>query len=119
MGIGKRFVNKILNNNGGIALLLVVIGIPGLIMAQSSGLTSFEGSLNSSVSTIFGYVRIAVTVGMLIYTIWPFYHALVGEGDKSRYWWQIIGIACFLIILNVFPAVFNGIFGTNVNVTSP
>jgi hypothetical protein len=100
-----------------IPLLLIAV-LPGVSVAASDGLTAFTGSLNSSVSTIYGYVRVTLTVSLLLYSIWPFYHALVGEGDKTRYWWYIIGIAVFLIILNTFPSVFNAIFGQNVNVTT-
>ncbi|NLG19093.1 MAG: hypothetical protein GX556_17350 [Fibrobacter sp.] len=114
MLVEKRYTNSISK----IITCMVLVLVPSIVLAQSSGLTTFTGSLNASVSTIFGYVRVTLTVGLLLYTIWPFYHALIGEGDKSRYWWQIIGIAVFLIILNVFPTVFNAIFGQNVNVTT-
>lgn len=122
---GRMFLNLSFSKNislylkAAFLMAFLMMFFPDGIFAQatSSGLTQFQGSLESSVSKIFGYVKVTVTIGLLLYTIWPFYHALVGEGDKSRYWWQIIGIAVFLIILNIFPIFFNAIFSTNITIT--
>jgi hypothetical protein len=96
---------------------LIILVLPYIVFGAADGLTTFQGQLQGSASKIYGYAKITLSVGLLLYTIWPFYHALIGEGDKTRYWWQIIGIAVFLILLNIFPIVFNSLFNQNITIT--
>lgn len=100
-------------------VLAVVFLIPAMILADGAGSAAFTSSLNSSIGNIYSYVKIALNICLFVYCIWPLYNALVGQGgDKSHHWWQIIGIAIFLILLNTLPTIYKAIFGaTDVNIS--
>lgn len=102
----------------GVMSLMLLVIIPQVIFAQESGLTQFTGKIGTSISTIYGYAKVAIPILSIPYAIYLFWHALVGEGEKSRYWWQVFGLAVFLIILAIFPAVFNSIMGTSVIISN-
>jgi hypothetical protein len=93
--------------------------LPAIANAQTSnGLTSFTGQMNTSVSLVFGYVKIALTIGLMVWAIWLMYQAFFGH-DKHGAWWQIVALIAFVILLNIFPSIYNAITGASVNVTSP
>jgi hypothetical protein len=100
--------------------IAIIFVIPAMIVADGgAGTAAFTSSLNSSVGNIYSYVKIALNICLFVYCIWPLYNALVGQGggDKSHHWWQIIGIAIFLILLNTLPTIYKAIFGaTDVNI---
>jgi hypothetical protein len=85
---------------------------------SSNGLTSFTGQMNTSVSLVFGYVKTGLTIGLLIWAIWLMYQAFFGH-DKHGAWWQIVALIAFVILLNIFPSIYNAITGASVNVTTP
>jgi hypothetical protein len=86
--------------------------------ATTDGLTSFTGQMNTSVSLVYGYVRVGLTIGLLIWAIWLMYQAFFGH-DKHGAWWGIVALIAFVIILNIFPSIYNAITGASVNVTTP
>lgn len=103
-----------------IAPFMAFLLFPSIVSAQTSsnGLTSFTGQMNTSVSLVFGYVKTGLTIGLLIWAIWLMYQAFFGH-DKHGAWWQIVALIAFVILLNIFPSIYNAITGASVNVTTP
>jgi hypothetical protein len=112
----KRLGMNLLN----ILPCFAVLVLPSIADAQTSsnGLTSFTGQMNTSVSLVFGYVKTGLTIGLLIWAIWLMYQAFFGH-DKHGAWWQIVALIAFVILLNIFPSIYNAITGASVNVTTP
>jgi hypothetical protein len=117
---GKRsLIVRIGMNILNILPYLAVIITPSIISAATTdGLTTFTGSMNTSVGLVYGYVRVALSIGLMVWAIWLFYQAFFGH-DKHGAWWQIVGLIAFVILLNVFPSIYNAITGASVTTTSP
>jgi hypothetical protein len=89
-----------------IPLLLIVVPI----IAQ--GTAGFESDMKTASSTIWTYAKIIIRIVCFFLMVYFLYHAFMGQ-NKATAWWTILGILAFVLIIELFPTIYNTIFSYN------